>query len=156
MKGCESTKEMHISYTKHECFETLQASDRELIERARDAAAGSFSPYSHFSVGAALRLQSGDILVGANVESEVFPQGMCAERTLLYHTSACRGSDVIEALAVSSISSGEECYPCGACRQTLLDTERRQGSPIRIIMAGSHSATIVESAAALLPFAFKL
>ncbi len=145
-----------ITYAKFESFDELPQADRELVERARRAAEGSYSPYSNFKVGAALRLRSGEILTDANVESEVFPQGMCAERTLLYHAAASYGVEVIEAIAVSSISSDNECYPCGACRQTLVDAESRQSSPIRIIMAGSHSASVVESASVLLPFTFKL
>ena len=62
----------------------------------------------------------------------------------------------MEAVAIASDPSPRECYPCGACRQTLLDVERRPGSPIRIIMAGGGTATVVGSAADLLPFTFKL
>ncbi len=49
-----------------------------------------------------------------------------------------------------------ECYPCGQCRQVLLDAERRQRSPIRIIMSGAGGATVVDSAVRLLPFTFQL
>ena len=48
------------------------------------------------------------------------------------------------------------CYPCGQCRQVLLDAERRQGAPIRIIMSGAGGATVVDSAVRLLPFTFQL
>jgi len=71
-------------------------------------------------------------------------------------TAPTTPTDPIEALAIASIPGTAECYPCGACRQTLLDTERRQGSPIRIIMCSDTTATVVRSAADLLPFAFKL
>ncbi len=145
-----------FTYDKYERFSDMPQLDRELVEAARRAARGSISPYSHFSVGAAVRLSGGEVLSAANVESEVYPQGLCAERTLLYFVAANYGGQQIESLAVSSITSDDECYPCGACRQTLLDAERRQGSSIRVVMAGSNSATIVESAAALLPFAFTL
>ncbi len=151
MKSCQQ-----ISYTKYESFEEMPQSDHELVDRARNAAATSHSPHSNFSVGAAVRLSNGEIISAANVESEVYPQGMCAERSLLYFVATNFADYIIEAIAISSITSDEECYPCGACRQTLLDTEHRQVSPIRIIMAGSHSATVVESATLLLPFAFKL
>ncbi len=130
--------------------------DRELVKRARAAAERSHSPYSNFAVGAAVRLSNGEVVSATNIESEVYPQGMCAERTLLYFVAANYGEHTIESLAVSSISSDSICYPCGACRQTMLDAERRQGSPIRILMAGSIDVTVVESAAHLLPFAFKL
>ena len=60
------------------------------------------------------------------------------------------------ALAIASDPSERECYPCGACRQVILDVQRRQGVPIRLIMSGNGSASVVESADALLPFTFQL
>lgn len=130
--------------------------DRELCDRATRACGDAYAPYSQFRVGAAARLRSGRILEGSNQESEVFPAGMCAERTLLFHWQACHSADPIEALAIASIPGERECYPCGQCRQVLLDTERRQGSPIRIIMCSADTASAVVSAKYLLPFQFEL
>lgn len=107
-------------------------------------------------MGAAARLASGRIVTGANIESEVFPSGLCAERTLLYHCQANHADDPVTALAIASRPSQRECYPCGGCRQTLLDTERRQKLPIRIIMTGGGTASVVDSAERLLPFTFEL
>ena len=103
-----------------------------------------------------MRLRSGKILHGANSESEVFPSGLCAERSVLYYTEANHADDPVEALAIASVPSERECYPCGGCRQVILDVERRQGTPIRVIMSGNGTASIVESAELLLPFTFKL
>ena len=64
--------------------------------------------------------------------------------------------DPVETLAIASDPSGRECYPCGQCRQVMVDVERRQGSPMRVIMSGHGSATVVASAALLLPFTFSL
>ena len=50
-----------------------------------------------------------------NQESEVFPAGMCAERSLLFHAGACHADDPIEALAIASEPSERECYPCEMC-----------------------------------------
>ncbi len=145
-----------LSYSYYASLREMDAASRELIERARSAAEGAVAPYSHFRVGAAALLSSGEVLTAANVESEVYPAGICAERNLLYHLAASYPTAQIVAFAVTSPSSEGECYPCGLCRQTLLDTERRQGSPIAVIMAGSDSATVVECAEDLLPFSFKL
>ena len=123
---------------------------------AEKATENSFAPYSRFRVGAAARLASGRIVTGANIESEVFPSGLCAERTLLYHCQANHADDPVTALAIASRPSQRECYPCGGCRQTLLDTERRQKLPIRIIMTGGGTASVVDSAERLLPFTFEL
>ena len=130
--------------------------DRLLADEARRAAETANALYSQFRVGAAARLKSGKILHGSNFESEVYPAGICAERALLFHAFACHGSDTIESIAIASRPDERECYPCGQCRQALLDAERRQNSPIRIIMCGHDSATIVHSAADLLPFTFRL
>lgn len=145
-----------IHYEHFASLENMPAEDRSLIEAAAKATLSAHAPYSHFRVGAAARLQSGATITAANCESEVFPSGMCAERSLLYFHASNHPCDNIVALAIASDPAERECYPCGACRQALLDAEKRQQSPIRIIMAGGGTATVVESAEALLPFTFKL
>ena len=95
-------------------------------------------------------------MCGSNFESEGFPAGLCAERSLLFYLQANHADDPIETLAIASQPSEKECYPCGQCRQVMLDVERRQGSPIRIIMSGAGTASVVDTAAKLLPFTFKL
>ena len=126
------------------------------MEAAFEATQQAYAPFSGFKVGAAARLRSGEIITAANCESEVFPSGLCAERSLLYHYATNHADNPIEAMAIASNPSERECYPCGACRQVILDAENRQQSPIRIVMAGGGTATIVGSAKDLLPFTFRL
>ena len=126
------------------------------MKAAFEATQQAYAPFSGFKVGAAARLRSGEIITAANCESEVFPSGLCAERSLLYHYATNHADNPIEAMAIASNPSERECYPCGACRQVMLDTENRQQSPIRIIMAGGGTATVVNSAKDLLPFTFRL
>ena len=126
------------------------------MKAAFEATTQAYAPFSGFKVGAAARLRSGEIITAANCESEVFPSGLCAERSLLYHYATNHADNPIEAMAIASNPSERECYPCGACRQVMLDTENRQQSPIRIIMAGGGTATVVNSAKDLLPFTFRL
>lgn len=149
------TQTINISY-EHYTLDTLPTSDSELVKAAFEATTQAYAPFSGFKVGAAARLRSGEIITAANCESEVFPSGLCAERSLLYHYATNHADNPIEAMAIASNPSERECYPCGACRQVMLDTENRQQSPIRIIMAGGGTATIVGSAKDLLPFTFKL
>ena len=149
------TQTINISY-EHYTLDTLPTSDSELVKAAFEATTQAYAPFSGFKVGAAARLRSGEIITAANCESEVFPSGLCAERSLLYHYASNYASSPIEAMAIASNPSERECYPCGACRQVILDAENRQQSPIRIIMAGGGTATIVGSAKDLLPFMFKL
>lgn len=149
------TQTINISY-EHYTLDTLPTSDSELVKAAFEATTQAYAPFSGFKVGAAARLRSGEIITAANCESEVFPSGLCAERSLLYHYATSHADNPIEAMAIASDPSERECYPCGACRQVMLDTENRQQSPIRIIMAGGGTASVVESAEVLLPFTFKL
>lgn len=147
---------MDICYEHYDSFNELNAADRELIVEAEAATATANARYSNFRVGAAVRLRSGRTLHASNFESEVYPAGLCAERSLLFYVEANYGDDPVEALAIASNPSERECYPCGQCRQVIVDVERRQQSPIRVIMSGSGTATIVDSAEKLLPFTFKL
>ena len=149
------TQTINISY-EHYTLDTLPTSDSELVKAAFEATQQAYAPFSGFKVGAAARLRSGEIITAANCESEVFPSGLCAERSLLYHYATNHADNPIEAMAIASNPSERECYPCGACRQVMLDTENRQQSPIRIIMAGGGTATVVKSAKDLLPFTFRL
>ena len=145
---------LDICYEHYDSFDELNAADRELIVEAEAATATANARYSNFRVGAAVRLRSGRTLHASNFESEVYPAGLCAERSLLFYVEANYGDDPVEALAIASNPSERECYPCGQCRQVIVDVERRQQSPIRVIMSGSGTATIVDSAEKLLPFTF--
>lgn len=149
-------RKQEIKYLKYDSLECANPEDRALIEAAISATQRSIAPYSNFRVGAAARLRSGEVVYGANVESEVYPAGICAERNLLFAAATQHPDDPIVALAVASASSDQECTPCGFCRQSLLDTERRQGSPIRVLMCSDTSATVVHGAESLLPFSFAL
>ena len=149
-------QQKEIIYEQFDSYEALPTEDRDLVETATEATLRAYAPYSNFRVGAAARLSSGEIITAANCESEVFPSGMCAERSLIYFHASNHPDDAITELAIASSPSERECYPCGACRQALLDAETRQGSSMRIIMAGGGTATVVDSAQSLLPFTFKL
>ena len=149
-------KTLAITYHHFDSLESLPKADKELVQAAHKATQKAFAPYSDFRVGAAALLRSGEVVSAANCESEVFPSGLCAERVLLYHLQINHADDPIVAFAIASVPAERECYPCGSCRQTLLDAQKRQHSPIRIIMSSADSATVVDSAEELLPFSFKL
>ena len=145
-----------ISYEHYNSLAELAELDRALVAEAEEATKTANAPYSNFHVGAAVRLKSGRTLHASNFESEVYPAGLCAERSLLFYVEANFANDPIEVLAIASVPSERECYPCGQCRQVIVDIERRQKSPIRVIMTGAGTATVVDSAEKLLPFTFKL
>ena len=149
-------KTLDISYEHYASIAELEELDRSLVAEAEEATKTANAPYSNFHVGAAVRLKSGRTLHASNFESEVYPAGLCAERSLLFYLESNYADDPIEALAIASDPSERECYPCGQCRQVIVDVERRQKSPIRVIMSGAGTATVLDSAEMLLPFTFKL
>jgi cytidine deaminase len=90
-----------------------------LLEQARQAALNSYSPYSKFRVGAALKLTNGVIVTGANVENVSYGLTICAERSALVAAVSQFGPEIrIEAVAVANLNSAAS-PPCGACRQML-------------------------------------
>ena len=92
-----------------------------LLEQAREAAQNSYSPYSGFRVGAALRLTNGEIVTGANVENISFGLTICAERSALVSAVSRFGPKIrIEAVAVANLND-KASPPCGACRQMLAE-----------------------------------
>lgn len=124
---------------------------KELIGKAIEARKLSYSPYSHFAVGAALLTKDGKVFVGANVENSSYPLCMCAERNALYNAMMHGYSkkDFV-ALALSADTDGP-CSPCGACRQVISELFPKEGTIIMTNLKGAVQETNVEE---LLPFAF--
>ena len=92
-----------------------------LLDRAHAAAQHSYSPYSGFKVGAALRLASGEIVTGTNVENVSYGLTICAERSALVRAVAEFGPGIrVAAIAVANLNNAAS-PPCGACRQMLAE-----------------------------------
>ena len=123
----------------------------ELIERAKKARELSYSPYSHFAVGAALLCKDGRVFVGANVENSSYPLCMCAERNALYNAkmNGVKKEDMV-ALALSA-DADEPCSPCGACRQVISELFPKDAPIYMSNLKGDVKETNIEE---LLPYAF--
>ena len=137
----------------------LEASDRELLQAAHRACRSAYSPYSKFNVGAAVLLASGGIVEGSNQENAAYPSGLCAERVAFFAAGAQHPDDPIVAAAVVTDSAMPvlDFSPCGGCRQVMLETEDRQGTPIRFLMQTGDSNVLVSAdVSQFLPLAFKL
>lgn len=93
---------------------------RALYRAALRAAEKSYSPYSHFPVGAALLLSDGTVVTGANIENRSFGLTNCAERTAVF-TAIAAGHTTFKALAIATPRSDYPVGPCGACRQVLTE-----------------------------------
>lgn len=85
----------------------------KLLKAAADARAKSYSPYSHFAVGAAVLASSGVIYTGCNIENASYGLTVCAERNAIF-SAICSGEKKIDALALVP-----DIYPCGACLQVM-------------------------------------
>ena len=129
---------------------------RLLVDETIAFAQNSYSPYSKFKVSACLRLDSGEIVKGANVENASYPVSICAERTLLSYTVSNFPSSIIEVIAIYVDKNLDQpVSPCGLCRQTLLEVEGRQKSSIKIILiAKTGSYIIIHNCRDLLPLSF--
>ena len=123
----------------------------ELIKKAEEARKLSYSPYSHFAVGAALLCKDGRVFIGTNVENSSYPLCMCAERNALYNAmmNGVKKEDMV-ALALTA-DKDEPCSPCGACRQVISEIFPKNVPIYMANLKGDVKETTIEE---LLPFAF--
>ncbi|MBR6291561.1 MAG: cytidine deaminase [Bacteroidales bacterium] len=154
-------KTLTIKYREAVSIDELDAADRELMMKAVAATDSAYAPYSKFHVGAALLLKDGSTVCGSNQENAAYPSGLCAERTAIFAASAQRPEmRDYEALAIAGRDTDGrlcEASPCGACRQVLLEYERLQRHPLRVLcLLEGGGVRIFESVADLLPFSFEL
>lgn len=139
--------------------EELPETDRALVEEAWKATSRAYAPYSHFSVGAAVRLASGKVFSGSNQENAAFPSGTCAERTTAFYAHSSCPDDPFEAIAIAALDTdgkplAEPISPCGACRQALVEFEKLAGHPVKVLLAGRDETYILPSVASILPLTF--
>lgn len=94
----------------------------QLIKAALEARGSSYSPYSHFAVGAALLGRSGKVYLGSNIENAGYSASNCAERTAFF-SAVQQGERRFDSIAIVGGPAGEEpsrlCPPCGVCRQVM-------------------------------------
>lgn len=149
--------EIRSEVTVYELQE-LTEEDRELVLAAMDATQRSYSPYSHFCVGAALRLEDGTIFTGSNQENAAYSMVLCAERTAIFHAQHEHPTQHIASVAVAARTQRgfiqAPIPPCGACRQVMIEVEDRYKKPMRVLLYGTDGIHVLESAKALLPFQF--
>lgn len=128
-----------------------------LYKEAVAATTKAYAPYSKFHVGAAVLLANNEIVSASNQENAAYPSGLCAERVALFYAGAKYPDVSVKAIAIAAETGGklvEGISPCGGCRQVMLETETRAGTPMKIFLCGATSMRSVDSAAALLPVGF--
>lgn len=93
----------------------------KLYSEALKAYNNAYTPYSHFNVGAAILLDDGNIVAGANVENASYGLTNCAERTTLFYLySLGYKKENIKAMLIIA-NSTRPISPCGACRQVMME-----------------------------------
>lgn len=137
----------------------LPAADRHLVYTAREAYGRSYAPYSHFCVGAAILLDNGEIVSGANQENAAYPSGTCAERSACYYAGATYPHVPFRKIAIAARGTdGREVpvpvAPCGACRQALLEYEKLAGADVEVLLVGADEIFVLPSVRSLLPLSF--
>ena len=121
---------------------TANISQEQLIEIATKAQENSYSPYSNFSVGAALITDKGNIFFGCNVENISFGLVCCAERVAIFKMISEKGiKEKIRSIAVTT-KSNIPCAPCGACRQVIKEFSTPETEIIYMGETGYKSTTI--------------
>ena len=153
-------KELELKSVIQACqMEELSAEEQHLVNLAIEATGRSYAPYSNFHVGAAVRLENGENIIGCNQENAAYPSGLCAERTALFSAGAQYPNVGVEMLAIAARGTdGELQYepvgPCGSCRQVIVESETRAGHPIRILLYGRKCVYVIDGIRKLMPLMF--
>lgn len=153
-------KELEIKSTIKVCqMEELTDEERHLVELAIEATSRSYAPYSHFRVGAAVRLTDGTEVIGCNQENAAYPSGLCAERTALFAAGAQYPDVPVEMLAIAARGTDgqlteEPTGPCGSCRQVIIESETRSHCRMRILLYGSKYVYVIDGIGQLMPLSF--
>lgn len=123
-----------------------------LMTAAQKARENSYSPYSHFRVGAALLTKSGKVFTGCNIENAAYSATNCAERTAIFK-AVSEGERDFKAIAIVGGREGETsefCAPCGVCRQVIAEFCPKDFE----IILGNEEKFEVYTLDTLLPFSF--
>ncbi len=139
--------------------EELDDREQNLLSRAQEVSKMAYAPYSNFQVGAAVLLENGEVLQSSNQENVSFPAGSCAERLLLGYAGANYPDSAPLMLAIVARRAGEEVWaevsPCGICRQTINESEKRFGKPVTMLILRQNGNILrVKGISELLPLKF--
>ena len=139
-------------------LDQLPQQDLLLLKRSREAVKGAYAPYSRFRVGAAVLLETGEIVIGSNQENASFPSGLCAERVAVFQAVARFPGTAIRAIAITVSADGKQvkipAAPCGNCRQAIYEYEKNQKEPIRLLLEGAEVIYECPSISSILPLGF--
>ena len=149
---------LELGFIEYSSLEEMDPQDQEVVKAAIEAQTGSYAPYSNFNVGAAVRLEDGTIVKGANQENAAYPSGLCAERTAMFAAGATYPGVPMTTLAIVGgfgfTLSETPCTPCGGCRQVMAEYQTAGKRPLSVIMFGTEKTWKFEKVDDILPFIF--
>ena len=149
---------LELGFIEYSSLEEMDPQDQEVVKAAIEAQKGSYAPYSNFNVGAAVRLEDGTIVKGANQENAAYPSGLCAERTAMFAAGATYPGIPMTTLAIVGgfgfTLSETPCTPCGGCRQVMAEYQTAGKRPLSVIMFGTEKTWKFEKVDDILPFIF--
>ena len=146
-------------FTVFDSLGELNAKDLGLMQKAIEAREDAYAPYSNFMVGAAVLLDNGAMVIGNNQENASYPSGLCAERVAVFQAGAKYPGTFLKAIAIAAKSNthlvDKPAAPCENCRQSILEYEFKQNSPIALLFMGETGDIIkCRSLADMLPLSF--
>ena len=148
-------------------YDELPEADKALVAAAKESTKNAYAPFSGFHVGAAILLDDGTVVRGANQENAAFSSGTCAERSACFYAGSNFPDRKMKKIAIAAWTRHghnpddpfDDCFqtkpisPCGSCRQALLEYETIHG-PIEVVLYGKEVVYVFPSVASLLPFCF--
>lgn len=148
-----------INYESYKGLNDLEDEDKDLCIKAEEALGSSYSPYSGFKVGTAIRLADGRVILGSNQENVAYPSGLCAERVALFAIGSAYPGAIIESMAITAYTSQfkieKPVTSCGGCLQVMAEFELRQKKEIEVIFYCLNGEILkVKGIRSLLPFVF--
>ena len=139
-------------------YDELSKEEKLLVDAAKEATYNSYSPYSHFCVGAAIMLENGTVVKGANQENAAFSVTMCAERSAIFNAQSNHPQYAITQIAIAARNSdgfiSSPITPCGSCRQVILEMEYRYKREIKLYLYGNDDIYVVNTIKDILPLSF--
>ena len=153
-------KELNLKPIIMECqMDELSNDEQFILSKAIEMTNNSYAKYSNFHVGAALLLETGEVIPGCNQENAAFPAGICAERSAIFAAGAQHPDVAPVALAIAARQpngelTDEPVSPCGTCRQVIIETETRFNKPLRILLYGKNKVYVMDGIKHLMPLSF--
>jgi len=134
-----------------------------LVAAARDASRNAHAPYSRFAVGAAVLLDDGTVITGANFENASYGLSLCAETVAIATASAAgRLRDIVAIGVIGGAMDADgratgtaPVSPCGRCRQVINEAAQMGGRDLPVHCGAAEGDAIrTYTVSELLPDAF--